>query len=97
VLATAATAAVAAAGLIAATNAYAGDAITWTVTKAPAIDGKYALDAVDAISDKDMWAVGYTVDQTWSGTVAAHWNGDSWEQAPTPKGKALTGGVLCEQ
>ncbi|MGH8793451.1 MAG: hypothetical protein ACRDXX_12515, partial [Stackebrandtia sp.] len=75
---------------LAATNAFASEAVDWTVTDTPAMDSNYSLRSTEVLADDDVWAVGYTVDQMWNGTVALHWDGKAWEQTPTPEGLALT-------
>lgn len=55
------------------------------VVPSPAVAG--TLVATKAISDNDVWAVGYTS----SGPLAEHWNGTSWSIVPTPK---VSGGAF---
>lgn len=64
-------------------------ALEWTVTPTPELDAEYSFRGVEALSDDDVWAVGYTITQGWDGTVAAHWDGTEWTPTPTPDGQAL--------
>lgn len=50
----------------------------WSIQSHPDILGE--LDAVEAVSTTDVWAVGTAGGKT----LAMHWNGASWTQVPTP-------------
>lgn len=59
----------------------------WSIVYSPSVDGAYynELQALDALSSNDVWAVGYagsTGDH--KGTLAEHWDGTSWTIVPTP-------------
>jgi hypothetical protein len=58
----------------------------WAVVPAPRVEGADAfLTAVDAASAADVWAVGYSVDDTGNAqTLTLHWDGASWSVVPSP-------------
>jgi hypothetical protein len=49
----------------------------WSQSSLPALGNNAGLNAVDALSPDDVWAVG----DTGSALLALHWNGTSWRQA----------------
>src|SRR5262249_33465423 len=58
---------------------------TWSVVSVPSpVDSSFALlNAVSAVSAKDIWAVGRAEGGSGTVTLAEHWDGDSWTIAPT--------------
>ena|SRR5579863_10418639 len=52
----------------------------WTVTPTPNPGAQNVFDGVAAISQSDVWAVGYTDNQP----LTAHWDGTSWSAVPNP-------------
>lgn len=65
------------------------DGSTWRLVGAPAVPLAGAvLDALAAISSRDLWAVGSADVTSFLGpmsTVAMHWNGSAWTLVPTPR------------
>jgi hypothetical protein len=80
---------VAAAAAAVSTTAFAAEPIQWTTTSTPDNDVNYAFAGVDALTDDDVWAVGYTIENSWNGTYAAHWDGKAWQHTETPAGLTL--------
>jgi hypothetical protein len=64
---------------------------TWSVVPMPLnpssdINAFYQLNAIQANSPTDVWAVGYSsvVDSTNASTLIEHWNGTAWSIVPSP-------------
>jgi hypothetical protein len=62
---------------------------SWSVIPSPVVQGGSGFEAVAALSSTDIWAVGYRAGgmpdfSTTTGTMAAHWNGSSWTEVPSP-------------
>lgn len=66
------------ASALAAATAFA--AVEWTNTTTPDIGDQYSFEAMEVLSDDDVWAVGTSS----SDTLAAHWDGKEWTHTPTP-------------
>lgn len=67
-------------------SAVASCAPRWRVVASPNPDPRRSgLSAVDAVSARDVWAVGWTGDQETRAarTLAEHWNGHAWRRAAT--------------
>jgi hypothetical protein len=61
------------------------DGSQWSAVEAPLFDWPGSLEAVDAISARDVWAVGTeTVRRSTSETRALHWDGSLWQLVATP-------------
>ena len=58
----------------------AGSLGEWHIQASPSPSGTInGLTGVSALSERDIWAVGYAGDQP----LAEHWDGESWTSAPT--------------
>jgi hypothetical protein len=73
---------------------------TWSVVLMPLnpssdINAYYQINAIQANSPTDVWAVGYSsvVDSTTSSELIEHWNGTAWSIVPSPGLDAALGGV----
>jgi hypothetical protein len=67
----------------------AARACAWKTVAAPTPGvGSAALNGVDAIAPKDIWAVGYSNAQ--GKTLAEHWNGKKWSVVKTPNKSGFT-------
>jgi hypothetical protein len=76
------------------------DGRRWTITKSPnatdvpsfGVTNFNVLNAVDAISSNDVWAVGYTgINGTGgSASLVEHWNGHAWSIVTSPNGVSPT-------
>lgn len=53
---------------------------TWNVIPSPSPGSQSVLDGVSAISQSDIWAAGYTDNQT----LTEHWDGASWNVVSSP-------------
>ncbi|HJT56744.1 MAG TPA: hypothetical protein VJ761_09630, partial [Ktedonobacteraceae bacterium] len=53
---------------------------TWNVIPSPSPGSQSVLDGVSAISQSDIWAAGYTDNQT----LTEHWDGASWNIVSSP-------------
>lgn len=72
------------------------DGQRWTITPSPNVakvvntytSQANVLNAVDAISSSNVWAVGYTAISTNLGSqsLVEHWDGRSWTVVPSPNG-----------
>ena len=64
------------------------DGAAWTIVSSPNADAPSTLDAVDALSASDAWAVGRFVadmsSEAGGRTLTEHWNGSAWELVPSP-------------
>ena len=56
----------------------------WRIVPSPTIGSFSILTAVEAISDRDVWAVGYHDSPEGYRTLTLHWNGSSWTVVPSP-------------
>jgi hypothetical protein len=56
----------------------------WRVTPTPAVSGGSRLNAVDAVSANDVWAVGLRSGDNGPRTLIEHWNGRRWSAVPSP-------------
>jgi hypothetical protein len=57
----------------------------WTVVDVPApVGGGLVLNAVAAVSARDVWAVGVNTAGGLSREVIVHWNGTSWKRSALP-------------
>jgi hypothetical protein len=69
-----------------ASSAVASCAVRWRVVASPNPDPRRSgLSAVDAVSARDVWAVGWTGDEETRAarTLAEHWNGHAWRRVAT--------------
>src|ERR1051325_3714934 len=61
------------------------DGIRWQTVPSPSVPGAYNhLTGVSGTSSKDVWAVGYTIDNrtyAWQALIL-HWNGSRWSVVP---------------
>jgi hypothetical protein len=73
------------------------DGTAWSAALSPGVPG--ALQAIDASSSDDVWAVGSTITELFtSAALALHWDGRSWEvvDVPRPPGGEFVGTVLTD-
>jgi hypothetical protein len=57
----------------------------WEIVSSPNPGAKKNyLNGVEAVSDTDVWAVGYRSENTSTQTLVQHWNGQSWSTVPSP-------------
>ncbi|HYP18655.1 MAG TPA: hypothetical protein VEY08_01175, partial [Chloroflexia bacterium] len=57
----------------------------WEIVSSPnPAAKKNYLNGVAALSDTDVWAVGYRSESTSTQTLVQHWNGQSWTTVPSP-------------
>jgi hypothetical protein len=62
------------------------DGSQWTIVPSPnvGLDDNHLL-SVDVVSENDVWAVGYYLNEFGvAQTLAEHWNGTEWEIVPSP-------------
>ena len=57
---------------------------TWNVVSSPNPGVNNVFDGISAISNKDIWAVGYSDNQT----LTEHWNGTNWSVIPSANASA---------
>lgn len=64
------------------------DGHSWSIVSSPFVASKTNyLFGVDAVSAKNIWAVGYSVDSFFaSQTLIEHWDGQSWSIVSSPNG-----------
>ena len=63
------------------------DGTAWRSVPRTGLPGDDSLQAVDAVSAGDVWAVGeHRAGIGRYETLAAHWNGTAWTREPTPNG-----------
>jgi len=62
------------------------DGTRWRIVPSPTFGQSSTLNAVTAVSDDDVWAVGTVSAATGSRTLTLHWNGRRWSavQSPSP-------------
>ncbi|MDQ5867692.1 MAG: hypothetical protein M3390_18485, partial [Chloroflexota bacterium] len=67
----------------------------WDIVASPNVTGSSYLQAVDAVSPTDIWAVGYYQSGNEGGVLTMHWNGVEWSVVPAPAlpGTARLNGV----
>lgn len=53
---------------------------SWSIFSAPNPAPDSALSGITAVSDHNIWAVGFTQSET----LIEHWNGNEWEIVPSP-------------
>jgi hypothetical protein len=59
--------------------------LDWRVVSAPSPgQGVTALNGVDALASNDVWAVGYSTENSHDVTLIEHWNGQEWSVIPSP-------------
>src|SRR5207244_1634349 len=57
------------------------DGSAWSIVAGPNLGAHATIfDSVAAVSANDVWAVGYSGDQT----LVAHWDGTQWSQVSSP-------------
>src|SRR5579859_1175526 len=57
----------------------------WTVVPSPSPNAQNVLQAVNGLSNFDLWAVGVQFDTDYNEfTLAEHWDGTAWTVVPTP-------------
>jgi hypothetical protein len=67
------------------TGAEHWDGSSWSLFRPPnRADGDNALNGVDAVGSKDVWAVGYSEDDGRYKTLVEHWNGARWRIVESP-------------
>jgi hypothetical protein len=66
--------------------AYHWNGSAWSLTATPSLGVNGSLTAVSAISASDAWAVGFTTQSGYHGTLALyeHWNGSTWSVVAGP-------------
>jgi hypothetical protein len=69
------------------------DGRRWSVVSGPDPGVSSALEAVDATSSTDVWAVGATNDGVADSSLIEHWDGRRWTLSPNPGDMGLTGVV----
>jgi hypothetical protein len=62
------------------------DGSAWRSVPRTGLPGNETLQGVDAVSATDVWVVGDHSAGLAYETMAAHWNGTTWTQEPTPNG-----------
>ena len=62
------------------------DGAAWRSMPRTGLPGNESLNAVDAVSATDVWAVGTETAGLTYNTLAAHWNGTAWTREATPNG-----------
>jgi hypothetical protein len=71
-------------------------ASVWSIVASP--NGGFAptsLSAVTCVTASDCWAVGRTeIGQTFANTALMHWDGNSWNVAPSPSVEKETNGLV---
>jgi hypothetical protein len=68
------------------------DGTTWKIVTSPD-PGPFGndLQAVTAVSSRDVWAVGARMDGFYQTPLAVHWNGTRWSSSPVPNAAGCTG------
>ncbi|MDP9220707.1 MAG: hypothetical protein M3P23_09220 [Actinomycetota bacterium] len=56
------------------------DGSSWSIVKAPAVEGYGLLQVASAVSTDDVWAAGFAGGKT----LILHYDGSAWSQVPTP-------------
>ena len=57
----------------------------WSVATGPNVgSGSSSLQAITALSATDVWAVGYSVGDSFSQTLILHWDGTAWSVVTSP-------------
>jgi hypothetical protein len=65
------------------------DGTAWRSVSRTGLPGNETLRGVDAVSATDVWVAGdHRAGFGSNDTLAAHWNGTTWTQEPTPNGNA---------
>jgi hypothetical protein len=66
------------------------DGLAWMAsTDTPEVGTADALEGVDGVDVRDVWAVGWSSDGLGKDTLAAHYDGTSWTVTPSPTGGRL--------
>ena len=59
----------------------------WSIVRSPNAGATFnVLTAVAVTSTNDVWAVGYSANNTTYSTLVEHWNGTKWIVVPSPNG-----------
>jgi hypothetical protein len=67
----------------------------WSIVASPNTDGNIQeLRGVAAVSDDDVWAVGYYQKDSIFRTLVEHWNGTEWSIVPSPNPESSKTNVL---
>lgn len=60
------------------------DGSQWVVAATPPMTESGYLNAVDALDEDDVWAVGYKFSSQGAQTLVMHWDGAQWATFPSP-------------
>ena len=66
----------------------------WSVVPSPQVGINPALTSVVAISANDVWAVGYTFNNSRQITLTEHWNGSTWSVVSSPNPSSTSNYLL---
>jgi hypothetical protein len=64
------------------------DGTQWSIVATPPVTETGYLQAVDAVSPTDIWAVGYSNSGAGTQSLIMHWDGSGWSIVPSPNRSA---------